>query len=304
MSGSVPLWKGELGLFDDCGVPSLTSEHQKDVEDLCRGHFKKHVDDAPDGTEYYDYMNVKLRRDTHLVFLRNALLQLPTVLESLSASQPWLCYWTLHAVDLLGGLRDPMVAMSLERALIHRLEICKSGGAFAGDFLQMPHLATTYAAVQALAVLGTPACYAVIDRDETYRFLMAMKETKGSLCGGFRLHEGGEVDIRGTYCAIAVANLLNLLTPELAEGVSTYIMSCKTYEGGFGAMRGWEAHGGYTFCAVASLVILGEKSTVPWDDVLVCLMTWSKITLMFLRIELNVLHAVFALILSMCVCVC
>ncbi len=34
--------------------------------------------------------------------------------------------------------------------------------------------------------------------------------------------------------------------------------SCQTYEGGFGGVPGAEAHGGYTFCAVAALAILGK----------------------------------------------
>ncbi len=32
---------------------------------------------------------------------------------------------------------------------------------------------------------------------------------------------------------------------------------CQTYEGGFGGAPGMEAHGGYTFCGLASLVLLG-----------------------------------------------
>lgn len=33
---------------------------------------------------------------------------------------------------------------------------------------------------------------------------------------------------------------------------------CQTYEGGFGGTPGSEAHGGYTFCAVAGLAILNR----------------------------------------------
>lgn len=37
-----------------------------------------------------------------------------------------------------------------------------------------------------------------------------------------------------------------------------YAFSCQTYEGGFGGVPSAEAHGGYTFCAVAALAILGK----------------------------------------------
>ena len=35
-----------------------------------------------------------------------------------------------------------------------------------------------------------------------------------------------------------------------------YILACQTYEGGFGGEPGNEAHGGYTFCGLAGLLIL------------------------------------------------
>ena len=68
--------------------------------------------------------------------------------------------------------------------------------------------------------------------------------------------------------------MLNILTPELVEGTAEFIASCQTYEGGFASASHpsisfdnssilssacpplGEAHGGYTFCALASWVLL------------------------------------------------
>jgi len=72
------------------------------------------------------------------------------------------------------------------------------------------------------------------------------------------LHVDGEVDVRGTYTVIAVASLMNMLTSQLTIGVAEYVRSCQSYEGGFGGEPGSEAHGGYTFCAVATLRLLNE----------------------------------------------
>lgn len=44
----------------------------------------------------------------------------------------------------------------------------------------------------------------------------------------------------------------------LFSKTADWVLSCQTYEGGFGAAPGHEAHGGYTFCGVASLVMLGQ----------------------------------------------
>jgi protein farnesyltransferase subunit beta len=49
-----------------------------------------------------------------------------------------------------------------------------------------------------------------------------------------------------------------MLTPELTHGVAEYLLSCQTYEGGFGGEPFNEAHGGYNFCAIAGLCILNR----------------------------------------------
>lgn len=93
---------------------------------------------------------------------------------------------------------------------------------------------------------------------------MSLKEPDGS----FRVSQSGEVDIRGVYCLLAVANLLGIMTEELVEGTREWVKSCQTYEGGFasaaigvgeaGTPLG-EAHGGYTFCALAAWVLLESE---------------------------------------------
>lgn len=101
-----------------------------------------------------------------------------------------------------------------------------------------------------------------------HNFLLSLKQPDGS----FIMHHGGEVDVRGTYCALSVATILNLLTPALAENTPAFIARCQTYEGGLASSAHpypsssaagggaaaplGEAHGGYAFCAIASWAIL------------------------------------------------
>jgi protein farnesyltransferase subunit beta len=68
-----------------------------------------------------------------------------------------------------------------------------------------------------------------------------MKDTSGA----FRMHDGGEIDVRASYTAISVASLVNILDGELAKGVGNYITRCQTYEGGIAGEPYAEAHGGY-----------------------------------------------------------
>lgn len=77
-----------------------------------------------------------------------------------------------------------------------------------------------------------------------------------------------EYDCRSTYCVLSICKLLNMLTPEIVKGVGDFLLRlimivlmmfrCQTYEGGFGGTPGSEAHGGYTFCAVAGLALLNR----------------------------------------------
>lgn len=79
------------------------------------------------------------------------------------------------------------------------------------------------------------------------------------------MHTDGEVDVRGTYTVLAVCSILDLLTPELISNVAEYLLSCQTYEGGFGGEPYNEAHGGYNFCALAALYILGKADQCDLD---------------------------------------
>lgn len=93
--------------------------------------------------------------------------------------------------------------------------------------------------------------------------------------GGFTLCDGGEEDIRGAYCALVILCLLNLpLTlptdspayssdgsSTFLTGLAEWISRCQSYEGGIAASPGNEAHGGYAFCALAALCIIGA----PYD---------------------------------------
>lgn len=76
--------------------------------------------------------------------------------------------------------------------------------------------------------------------------------------GSFSLHKDGETDIRGIYCALSVAKLTNVYTPEIFKGSESWIAKCQTWEGGFGGSPGMEAHGGYGFCGLAALMLLGK----------------------------------------------
>jgi prenyltransferase beta subunit len=63
-----------------------------------------------------------------------------------------------------------------------------------------------------------------------------------------------------------VAGLLNLLVDTLYQSrAADFVASCQTWEGGFGAEPLAEAHGGYTFCAIAALQLLKRANAADLD---------------------------------------
>uniref|UniRef100_A0A8C4HJ93 Protein farnesyltransferase subunit beta n=1 Tax=Dicentrarchus labrax TaxID=13489 RepID=A0A8C4HJ93_DICLA len=193
-----------------------------------------------------------LLREQHYQYLKKGLRHLSDAYECLDASRPWLCFWILHSLELL----EEPIPTAVASDVCQFLARCQSPtGGFAGGPGQHAHLAPTYAAVNALCIIGTEEAYNVINREKLLDFLWSVKQPDGS----FVMHVGGEVDVRSAYCAASVASLTNILTPKLFEDTTNWILSCQNWEGGLSGVPGLEAHGGYTFCGTAALVILGKE---------------------------------------------
>ncbi|XP_036406539.1 protein farnesyltransferase subunit beta-like isoform X1 [Megalops cyprinoides] len=243
-----------LELFKDDSVKTVTSVEQKKVEcsiqEVLSVYQQNHTLPQP-----------ALLREQHYVYLKKGLRHLSDAYECLDASRPWLCYWILHSLELL----DEPVPASIASDVCKFLARCQSPtGGFAGGPGQHTHLAPTYAAINALCIIGTQEAYDVIDRQKLLDFLYSVKQLDGS----FVMHVGGEVDVRSVYCAASVASLTNIITPTLFDGTPSWIIRCQNWEGGLGGMPGLEAHGGYTFCGTAAMVILGKEHMLDLKSLL------------------------------------
>lgn len=220
-----------------------TSELQQQVEQSIKNIYEDWLEsgDTP-----------VLLAERHILYLRRALGPVPHMFQSLDASQPWIIYWSTNSLAVLGHkLEDHLKREAAEKLLSFQ----NSSGGFGGGLGQLSHAASTYAAVLALTLVGDETRWAQIDRAAMYQWLMSLKQDDGS----FVMHIGGERDTRAVYCVFTIASLLNITTAELTKGSAQWLRSCQTYEGGFGAVPWDEAHGGYSFCAVAALLLLGKS---------------------------------------------
>ncbi|WWD21152.1 hypothetical protein CI109_105634 [Kwoniella shandongensis] len=259
--------------------PSSTLTEQYETEDLISSLFEltspptSDIRSSSSQSRGSDSLPTTLRKGEHTKFLAEGFFRLSGKFVSLDASRPWLIFWTVHSLDLLQVALDQGTK---DRVVSTELHFLSPLGGFAGgpSNTQLPHLLPTYAAVSSLVIVGNAGPGGGWEelanaRQSIYEFFMRCKRPDG----GFVVCQDGEVDVRGTYCLLVVATLLDLLTPELLHNVDQFIASCQTYEGGFAcstfpfpsspraAMA--EAHGGYTSCSLNSYFLL---KSIPMPD--------------------------------------
>lgn len=188
----------------------------------------------------------------HERFLRTILgieRPLPSKFLVLDASHPWMVFWPVNALQLLGR---PLNALELERVGETIISCQHADGGFGGGPDQPGHIASTYGAVMALAYTDL-RFFRQVNRQKFADWILRDLKTEE---GGFRVCRHGEVDPRAAYCALATTTLLGICTPAIRRGVGEYLQRCQTYEGGFANTPFGEAHGGYTFCSLAALMLL------------------------------------------------
>ncbi|KAH7099024.1 terpenoid cyclases/Protein prenyltransferase [Auriculariales sp. MPI-PUGE-AT-0066] len=194
----------------------------------------------------------QLDRNVHVQFLGRALLQgLPVRYQSQDASKAWIMFWILQSFSLLGVGLDPV---SKQRAIDTIIKFQHPDGGFGGGPQQFPHILATYASVLALAIVGRPGPgggWDDIDREKLYKFFMSLKQPDGS----FIVSRDSEVDIRGIYCLLVVATLLDIIVHRQLPNIRRQRCWRACASSVATATLG-EAHGGYSYCAIASWALL------------------------------------------------
>lgn len=174
----------------------------------------------------------------HIPFLLEYYYKpLPHPYTSLDASKPWLIYWTSHALALLN---NPLPEPLQTRADKTLLSCAADQGGFSGGPFQLAHLATTFSSCMAISpnLVNIPSLLS---------FFKSCKQSNGS----FVMCTGGEVDVRASYCVVAVLFKLGLdqsskyksQVDDILHGVVEWVLQCQGYEGGFGAHPYAECHG-------------------------------------------------------------
>ncbi|KAL8948562.1 MAG: hypothetical protein Q9222_005258 [Ikaeria aurantiellina] len=221
-----------------------TSQLQDETIQECLPYLARCLSSDPD--EQSDFTTLPtLARDEHIQFLHRSLGTMPSAFVGYDAARPWIVYWVLTALSLLG--ED--VSQYRERVTKTFSSMQNASGGFSGGHGQISHCAPSYAAILSLAMVGGTESLNLIDRKALWHWLGQIKQQDG----GFRVCINGEEDVR--YGSLVLARKAGL--ESFMDGLPEYMSRCQTFEGGISGSPQTEAHGAYAFCALACLSILG-----------------------------------------------
>ncbi|KAL8610793.1 hypothetical protein ACOMHN_016776 [Nucella lapillus] len=222
----------------------------------------------------------KLQREKHVKYFQRILRVIPGHYASLDTHRMTIAFFALSGLDLLGALHEVEKDKSAFIDWIYSLQVLpNSSGSnvsqcgFRGSSTMghsyyaksshdksIPydsgHVTMTYTALASLLILGDNLDQ--VDRKAVAEGLRSLQQADGSFSC---VPEGSETDMRFVYCACCVCYMLSDWSGMDRTKTISYITNSLSYEGGVGQAPGAEAHGGPTFCSVASLYLMDALDT-------------------------------------------
>jgi len=119
------------------------------------------------------------------------------------------------------------------------------------------HVAMTYTGLACLVILGDDLSR--VNKPAVMAGLQALQLDNGSFCA---MSGGSENDMRFVYCASAVCYILQDWSGMDRDRAVHYIINSISFDGGIGQGPALESHGGSTYCAVASLALMGRLTSL------------------------------------------
>lgn len=238
-------------------------------------------------------------RQAHIRFFKNNLKLLPEPYCREEVNRLTLAFFCLAGLDILNALQLDEAERRRAIDWVYSLQVLPAHsppaaietddaigmcGFRGSNWLGMPYdtsaaktsyphdeasLAMTYCALLVLLVLGDE-----LDRVNTQAIVDTMRGLQREDGSMLNCHTGGESDLRFVYCACVVSHLLGDWSGMDKEKAVAFVRSCMGYEGAFGQRPGLESHGGTTFCALASLELLGGVDNLLSEDERAALGQW------------------------------
>ncbi|XP_043276987.1 geranylgeranyl transferase type-1 subunit beta [Venturia canescens] len=219
----------------------------------------------------------------HTKLFKWLIQMMPTEFAEYDSSRMSFAFFSISGLDVLNTLDESMAPDEKKRASdwIYRLQVRNNGpkdGFQASTMVpdsvpkyQRGHLAMTYTSLATLLVLGDD-----LARIQPYRKALALG-VQACQCpdGSFSaMLNNSESDMRFLYCACCISAIIDDWSGVDKPRAIEYILQSISYDGAMGQGPDLESHGGSTFCAVASLVLMKELDNVLSNDQLQRLRRW------------------------------
>lgn len=233
---------------------------------------------------------MQLKLDKHKEYFRRSLDLLPSDAAVYDNSRLTILYFSLVGLDILDGLDtldDQRKADMVE--WVYRLQLVPADNCpankcgFMGSTTVIhlknhpgsekyceSNVAMTYMALCILVTLGDDLSR--VNRSAVLQGVASLQRPDGSFKSNY---ERGESDLRFVYCSLAICHILNDSSTINVDSALKFISKCFNYDGAFGQNPGTESHGGSTYCAIASLSLLGKLNLVLDKNKLDILERWS-----------------------------
>ncbi|GMH10700.1 hypothetical protein Nepgr_012541 [Nepenthes gracilis] len=217
-------------------------------------------------------INCSFDRHRHVRFLEMMNEILPGEYQSQEINTVTLAYFVLSSLDIIDALDTINKEAVATWVLSFQARPGNEDGLNSGQFYGFhgskssqfnpnvdgvllcngSHLASTYCALAILKIVGYD--FSLIDSKSIATSMRNLQQHDGSF---IPIHIRAEADLRFLFCAAAISYMLDNWSGVDKEKAKEYILNCQSYDGGFGLSPGLESHGGATYCAIASLLLMG-----------------------------------------------
>lgn len=212
------------------------------------------------------------QREKHVKYFKRCFDILPHQYAFMDTSRLTILFFALSGIDILDSLksiedkRESIINWIYSYQILSK-DMEDNKGGFRGsssngakfscgnqaNLYDSAHIAMTYTGLLSLVILGDN-----LDRVNTSAIITSLRKLQLA-DGSFQaVFHGSENDMRFVYCASCICFILDDWSGMDIDQAITYIRRSQSYDGGIAQGPGLEAHGGSTFCAVASLVLMGK----------------------------------------------
>jgi len=220
-----------------------------------------------------------LIKQRHEKFFLRTLNVLPQMAASYESHRMSMVFFSVSGLDILGALDTHFKAEDKQRIVdwVYRLQMPASqdplkyrhgwrGGTFFPpptgqegplDYMDGGHVTMTYSALATLLILGDDLSR--VDRPSIMEGLRQLQQPDGSFIA--TVEEDRENDMRFVYCACTICYILDDWSGMDVNKTVDFIVRSISYDGGIGQRPGEEGHGGPTYCALASLSLMGRLTS-------------------------------------------